>query len=123
MSNGWKLERACRAALLEQFPPRYARADADHVTLWSRAAGGMAAEPPPSVGKARIIGRADDGRGVEAMVVEIDGSTTRPDGGTLHITWSLAEGREAKESNAVIAEHGFTPIDDGPPLALIPGHW
>lgn len=122
MSNGWKLDRACRGALLAQFPPRYARADADHVTL-SSAAGGVAADPPPPVGQARIIGRADDGKGVEAMVVEIDGGTTRPDGGTWHVTWSLAEGREAKESNNVIAECGFTPIDDGPTLILTPGHW
>lgn len=123
MSNGWKLDRACRDALLAQFPPRYPRADADHVTLWSSAAGGMAAEPPPPVGQARIIGRADDGKGVEAMVVEIDGGTTRPDGGTWHITLSLGEGREAKESNTVIAACGFTSIDHGPALMLTPGHW
>ena len=123
MSNGWKLEPACRAALLEQFPPRYARTDADHVTLWPSSAGGIAAEPPPQVGRARIIGRADDCRGVEAMAVEIDGSATRPDGGTWHITWSLAEGRKPSESNRVLAEHGFTAIDDGPVVALIPARW
>ena len=45
------------------------------------------------------------------QVVEIDGSTRRPDGSTYHITWSLADGRKAKESNDVIRDHGWQPWD------------
>lgn len=73
------------------------------VTLRARVADG-AALPPPCV--AAIVGRSDDGRGVEAMVVQIDGSTGRPDGSTYHITWSLQPGRKAVESNDVIAKAG-----------------
>ncbi len=40
--------------------------------------------------------------GVEAMVVAIDGTTDRPDGSTYHITWSLGDGRRARESNDVL---------------------
>ena len=54
------------------------------------------------------MGVADDGAGVQALVVEIGGTTRRPDGATYHIAWSLAPGREAVESNDVIRERGWT---------------
>jgi hypothetical protein len=77
---------------------------------------------PQAPHSARIIGRADDGNGVEAMVVALDGSSSRPDGGTWHVTWSLGEGRKAKESNDVIAAYGWTAMD-GPDLLLTPARW
>jgi len=67
-----------------------------------------------------IVGRSDDGRGVEAMVVRIGGTTNRPDGSTYHITWSLAAGRQARESNAVIAQYGWQPIEPPVPVSLRP---
>jgi hypothetical protein len=70
-----------------------------------------------------IVGRADDGDGVEAMVVTIAGTTERPGGGTYHITWSLARGRKAKESNDVIAARGWTQLDSPIPITLQPAHF
>src|SRR3954471_18448432 len=102
--TGWKVDRNQRRELLQQFPARYSNVVADHVTLKAKA-GAKAPLPDAVVGE--IVGRADDGEGVEAMVVSIDGSTDRPDGGTYHITWSLADGRRAKESNDVIQERGW----------------
>lgn len=122
MTTGWKLDRTQRDDLLTRYPPRYAEAVADHVTLLSNQAGGAKADPPAPVGEARIVGHADDGTGVEAMVVTIDGSTDRPDGGTWHVTWSLGKGRAAKESNRLIAERGWAPMD-GPVLDLSPARW
>lgn len=122
MTTGWKLDHAQREALLGRFPPRYVEVVADHVTLLANADGGAKADPPPPVASARIVGHADDGCGVEAMVVEIDGSLDRPRGGTWHVTWSLGEGRRPRESNAVIAETGFTPLDGGE-LLLTPARW
>lgn len=110
---GWKLDRAERDALLARFPPRYARAIADHVTLRSRVSE-QAALPASTLGL--IVGRSDDGAGVEAMVVHIDGSPERPDGSTYHVTWSLEEGREARESNDVIRQHGWQAVE--PPVAV-----
>lgn len=122
MTTGWKLDRACREALLARHPPRYARTVADHVTLASGKDDGENSAPPPQVAQAAIVGRADDGSGVEAMVVAIDGGLARPDGGTWHVTWSLGEGREARESNDVIAARGWTAL---PPEAieLVPACW
>ena len=55
-----------------------------------------------------VVGVADDGAGVQALVVEIGGTTRRPDGSTYYITWSLGPGRRAVESNDVIRQRGWT---------------
>lgn len=118
--TGWKLDRGQRAELLQQFPPRYRNPVADHVTLASKAADDA---PLPEETDAEIVGRADDGKGVEAMVVRLGGTTGRPDGSTYHITWSLEDGREAKESNEVIAALGWTELDLPMPVLLEPARW
>jgi hypothetical protein len=116
---GWKLDRGEREKLLERFPPRYADPVADHVTLETNAGS----KPLPPNVEARIIGRGDDGAGVEAMVVAVDGSSDRPDGSTFHITWSLGPGRRAKESNDVIRDHGWTTLDDSVPVTIMPARF
>lgn len=113
---GWSLDRRQREALLARFPPRYATAVADHVTL--KFAEGPPALPTETSG--RIVGQADDGAGVQALVVSIGGTTDRPDGSTYHITWSLAAGRQAKESNDVIRERGWEPLPEPVEIALEP---
>jgi hypothetical protein len=114
---GWKLDRDQRQHLLSRLAPRYPRVIADHVTLKPGVASDAALPPRAD---ALIVGRSDDGLGVEAMVVEIDGTTDRPDGSTYHITWSLAEGREAIESNDVIALLGWQGIEPAIRVELHP---
>jgi hypothetical protein len=105
--TGWKLPKDERERLLEQFPPEYDRTIADHVTLH---AGASEDTPLPKEVEARVVGRADDGESLECLVVEIDGTTHRPDGSTYHITWSLGPGRRAKESNDVLSKQGWEEI-------------
>ena len=105
--TGWKLPRDERSALLQRFPPKYENVVADHVTLRS---GATRATPLPRRPDARIVGRADDGRSLECLVVELDGTTDRPDGSTYHITWSLGPARRARESNDVLRDKGWKPI-------------
>jgi len=115
--TGWKLPRdEERERLLELFPPKYERRIADHVTLHAGAPEGAA---PPDV-DARIVGRADDGKSLECLVVQIDGTTDRPDGSIYHITWSLGAGRKAKESNDVLREDGWRRLDRAIPIRLEP---
>ena len=116
---GWKLDRSERERLLERFPPRYDQPIADHVTLESEAER----KPLPPDAAARIIGRVDDDHGVEAMVVALNGSTDRPDGSTFHITWSLGDGRQAKESNAVIRDLGWQNLEDPVPVRILPARF
>jgi hypothetical protein len=113
---GWSLDRGQREALLKQFPPRYRKVVADHVTL--KFGDTAAALPTETSGE--IVGEADDGQGVQAMVVRIGGTTDRPDGSTYHITWSLEPGRAAKESNEVIAGFGWRGLETPVPVRLEP---
>ena len=110
---GWKLPRDERERLLARFPAQYQNVIADHVTL---RAGATPATPLPGKPHARIVGRADDGKSLECLVVELDGTTNRPDGSTFHVTWSLGPDRKARESNDELRERGWEPI--GSPVSI-----
>jgi hypothetical protein len=64
--------------------------------------------PLPMEAEGVVVGVADDEVGVQALVVEIGGTTRRPDGATFHIPWSLGPGRKAAESGGVNRERGWT---------------
>ena len=119
--TGWKLPEVERELLLRQFPPKYENVVADHVTL--RVGATPETPLPKQPGAARVVGRADDGRSLECLVVEIDGSSDRPDGSTYHITWSLGAGRKARESNDLLRDHGWNPIEAPIPLELTPARF
>jgi hypothetical protein len=113
--TGWLVDPDARETLLARFPPRYGRIVAHHVTL--KFGDTTASAPAETVGE--IVGEADDLVGVQALVVAIGGSPARPDGGVFHITWSLAEGRDARESNDVIAR-GWSCLAEPVAVRLIP---
>jgi hypothetical protein len=112
--TGWKLPEAERELLLQRFPPKYERVDADHVTL--RTGATPETPLPKSPTSSKVVGRADDGLSLECLVVEIDGSTDRPDGSTYHITWSLGSGRRARDSNDVLRGKGWTSLEAAIPV-------
>jgi hypothetical protein len=119
--TGWKLPQVERDLLLQRFRPHYDNVVADHVTL---VVGATPETPlPREVDNADVIGRADDGAGVECLVVEIDGSTDRPDGSTYHITWSLGPGRRARESNDLLRDKGWEYIEAPIPVTLEPARF
>lgn len=114
---GWLLDETDRTALLARFPPRWPDVIAHHVTLASKTE-----DPLPVATAGEIVGHADDGTGLQALVVAIDGTTDRPDGSTYHITWSLdrAAGRTAVQSNDVLRDRGWQPLDAAIPIRLAP---
>jgi len=116
---GWLLADEDRQRLLKQYPPKFEKTVAHHVTLKTEAEK----DPLPADVRASIVGRTDDDNGVEAMVVAIDGTTDRPDGSTYHITWSLGEGRRARESNDVLKERGWEELDHPVSITLEPGRF
>ena len=94
---------------------------ADHVTL---RVGATAETPLPDKPRSSaVVGRADDGESLECLVVEIDGTTDRPDGSTYHITWSLGPGRKARESNDVLRDRGWDFIEAPIPVELEPARF
>lgn len=113
--SGWKVlepERLLATLRSDGLAPRHAITDLEHVTYLFPDD-----EFAPPVTSARIVGWASDD-GLDVLAVEVDGTTERPDGGVFHITYSLDEGREARESNDLLAG-GWEPI--GPyPLHLGP---
>jgi hypothetical protein len=117
---GWKLDPDQRKELLQQFTPKFRNVVADHVTLAPRVSKDA---PLPQETQGEIVGRVDDGRGVEAMIVSIEGTTDRPGGGTYHITWSLENGRRAKESNDVIAAQSWEAFELPMPVTLKPARF
>ena len=118
--TGWKLPREERERLLARFAPKYEKVIADHVTLRT---GATPQTPLPPKPQARIVGRADDGKSLECLVVELDGTTDRPDGSTYHITWSLGPTRKARESNDVLRELGWDRLDGPIPTELEPARF
>jgi hypothetical protein len=118
---GWKLDRAEREELLRQFPPRYSNVIADHVTLKTNAER----NDLPGPVNAAVVGRADDKDSLECLVTSINGTVDRPDGSTFHITWSLdkTKGREARESNDVLKEYGWTRLAEPIAIKVEPARW
>ena len=83
-----------RILLLKTFPPKYSSVFAEHITVGS----GKSDEPPLMPQNAVVIGVADDGKGLQALVIKADGSLERPDGKMYHVTLSLdPEGMAPKE--------------------------
>jgi hypothetical protein len=118
--TGWILDAQDRERLLVAFPPRYANVIAHHVTYWGKK-GAQSSPPEPATFK--VVGHADDGRGIEALVVSVDGSCDRPDGSIYHITWSLDPGSGLKpvDSNRLIADVGWTDTHMPHPFKAEPG--
>ena len=119
--TGWKLPEVERELLLRQFPPKYENVVANHVTLRIGATPETPLPTKPS--SSSVVGRADDGRSLECLVVEIDGGTGRPDGSTYHITWSLGPGRRARESNDVLRDQGWDHLEAPIPVELEPARF
>lgn len=117
---GWKLPADERRRLLGLCAPHYVRVVADHVTL---RFGTDAGTPLPTEEAGEVVGEADDGKGVQALVVAIGGTTARGDGSHFHITWSLGPGRSARESNDVIRERGWRDLDRPIPIRIEPAGW
>ena len=104
--TAYVLDDSSRAALLEKFPPKYPKVVAHHVTVEFGVPEGTEAPPPASV---KVIGYADSGDGLEALVCTVNGKADRPDGKRYHITWSLDPAKYSPvDSNALLANTRFT---------------
>ena len=111
----YELDRKSRQSLAAIFPPKYPEFIGHHITY---KIGVKAKDKMPAMPKSvEVIGYADDGESIEALVVAINGKTQRPDGKAYHITWSLDrnKGRKPQHTNNLIASKEFEPVD---PIAI-----
>jgi len=109
----YELSGASRAMLLRKFEPKYPKIICEHVTYKFPAQQGD--DMPPIVKNAHVIGY-QNGDGIEALVVEINGSSKRPDGKLFHITLSLDPTKKKPvHSNDLLAQNGFSRVT---PIAI-----
>lgn len=111
----WLLDMVEREALMKKFPPEYKNVIAHHITLDYAV---PQTHPLPTALYGRIVGDSFD-KGVQAFVVEIDGTTRRPDGQTYHITWSLDDGRFPENSKQLL-QKGWFPLEHPIEIKLTP---
>jgi hypothetical protein len=116
---GWELPEHERTKLLEIFKPSYPDVIAHHVTFKFGVKQGY---PLPTETHGEVIGVADDGDRVQALVVTVDGNIYNADNRIMHITWSLdkAKGARAHMSNQVIGDGNFTRLEHKIPIQLVP---
>ena len=106
--TAYAVSESSRRELLKHFEPKNPEVICHHVTYKFPAS---ASDPlPPAVHEAHVVGYAEQ-PGLEALVVEINGSTKRPDGKHYHITLSLDRSMKMKpvHSNDLVAK-GFKQV-------------
>lgn len=118
--TAYVLDNDTRDALLQRFPPKYPSVVAHHITV-QFGVNPTTAEVPPEA-DVKVVGYVDSGDGLEALVVSINGSTTRADNKTYHITWSLIpEKYKPVNSNDLLQKKRYTlvraiPIEASPQI-------
>lgn len=107
MYTAYTLNESSRKVLETHFPPKYSEFVGHHITY---KFGVDENAKVPKKAKIKVVGHIDDGEGLEALVVSIDGTKERPDGNLYHITWSLDEGKKPVDSNKLLKKKMYTLI-------------
>lgn len=105
------LNERSRKMLKVDFPPKYGDFIGHHITL---DFGVPKNTPlPKHQHKTEVVGYADDDKGIEALVVSVNGKVQRPDGSLYHITWSLdrSKGYKPVDSNKLLT-NGYRTLDN-----------
>lgn len=112
MYTCYLLSDASRNSLLKLFPPKYQTVICHHITIQYPATKDTPLPEKPKT--CQVVGYLDDGKGLECLVVAVDGETKRPwDGKVYHITHSLDSmlGYKPVDSNKLLAEHGYRDVE------------
>lgn len=105
----FELSEKSRSELAKIFPPKFPEFIGHHITYGMRKKGD---DTLPHADSFRVVGYAINEEGLETLVVEVDGSTSRPDGKIFHITWSLdrSAGFKPVHSNDLLMSKGWQKI-------------
>lgn len=103
--SGYLLDFNSKEKLKSFFPPKYPKTIAHHVT---HAFNTYQTDIPNKPKSSYVVGYAEE-NGLEALVVEVNGSIYRPDGNIYHITWSLdpSKNKKPKDSNLLIQKKWY----------------
>jgi len=105
MYTAYVLTDESRSQLEEKFPPKYSKFIGHHVTI---DFGVPADTEIPETAEIKVLGKKDSADGIEALVVSVNGKTTRSDGSIYHITWSLESDKYSpKDSNSLLKSAFF----------------
>lgn len=113
MYTGYELSSSSRKKLRTLFPPIYPNFLGHHITeKFGETNPDNIPETPTDV---KVVGYVNDNKGIEGLLVSIDGSTKRPDGSMYHITWSLdsSKGYKPAHTNKIIGK-----AKDVPPINI-----
>lgn len=88
--SAYVLTKKSRRKLLGIFTPLFSEVIAEHIT--HRFPDN---KPPPAPKDVQVVGVANNDK-IEAVIVSVNGSIRRPDGGIYHITLSLDRSKGAK---------------------------
>lgn len=102
--SAFNLTESARKELLNKFPAKFEKTVAHHITYKYMPED----QTIPDVHSVRVVGYAC-GDNIECVVVEVDGSTQRPDGKVFHITLSHNKETKAVESNLLL-EQGWEAV-------------
>ena len=83
--------------------------------------GRLGAPLPEPAEKVEVVGIADDGNGLEALIVKVNDSATRKDGKVWHVTGSYDPSKLAPAAFDVFAKPGKD--KDGQPKATDNPNW
>lgn len=106
----YQVPHDAREHLATMFPPKYPEFVGHHITqAFGVSNPGELAVPSANI---KVIGYVEED-GLEALVVEVNGSKRRPDGKIYHITWSLdrSKGKKPVMSNDLIARGNWLATD------------
>jgi hypothetical protein len=118
MYTGYELSEDSRNKLKQIFPPKYSELLGHHIT--HKFGTKNENDIPDQPNTVQVVGYVDDGKGIEGLLVEIDGTTKRADGSLFHITWSLdrSQGYKPAHTNNII--EGATPLKKPVSITVTP---
>lgn len=107
----YKLGAEERESLLKKIPPKYTDVVADHITYeYSTKVTPYSLQTPPQKNNIEIIGVADDGNGLQALVARLDGKLEKEGNSIYHITWSLDRDKDVPKEYAETGVKKYKPV-------------
>jgi len=102
MYTGYELTQHSRNKLEKLFSPKYPNFLGHHITeKFGETDPNNIPNKPNDI---KVVGYVNDNKGIEGLLVSINGITERPDGSHYHITWSLnsSKGYKPAYTNKII---------------------